>query len=159
MTEELSIQERFAPENRCFGCGPSNEKGLRIRSFPDPEDPGRLLCDWQPEEHHEAFANVLNGGIIGALLDCHSNWTAAWHFMRRDDLQTPPVTVTADFHVRLKRPTPLGQPVWVRAWAVEDKGSKVKVEADLGSGEKVTATCTGTFVAVAPDHPAAHSRR
>ena len=24
---------------------------------------------------------VLNGGIIGALLDCHSNWTAAHHLM------------------------------------------------------------------------------
>ena len=30
-----------------------------------------------PEPHHLAFEGVLNGGICGALLDCHSNWTAA----------------------------------------------------------------------------------
>ena len=28
-----SVQERFAPQNICFGCGPANDKGLRIRSF------------------------------------------------------------------------------------------------------------------------------
>ena len=29
-----SIQETYAPDLACFGCGPQNEKGLRIRSFP-----------------------------------------------------------------------------------------------------------------------------
>jgi hypothetical protein len=36
------------------------------------------VAEFRPELHHEAFPGVLNGGIIGALLDCHSNWTAAW---------------------------------------------------------------------------------
>ena len=27
-----SLQETYAPNNRCFGCGPANEKGLRIRN-------------------------------------------------------------------------------------------------------------------------------
>ena len=158
--DELSIQERFTPEGRCFGCGPANEKGLRIRSLPDSEDPDLLRLTWQPESHHLAFEGVLNGGIIGALLDCHSNWAAAWFLMRRDDRPAPPVTVTADFHVRLKRPTPLDRPVHLVARAVEDDGAKVKVEAEMHSGEKLTATCTGTFVAVPDDHPAArHSSR
>lgn len=26
-----SLQETFAPHGRCFGCGPANDKGLRIR--------------------------------------------------------------------------------------------------------------------------------
>ncbi|HYV41229.1 MAG TPA: hypothetical protein VEO02_05525 [Thermoanaerobaculia bacterium] len=28
-----SLQDLYAPANRCFGCGPANEKGLRIKSF------------------------------------------------------------------------------------------------------------------------------
>jgi hypothetical protein len=28
-----SLQGRHAPANRCLGCGPANEKGLRIKSF------------------------------------------------------------------------------------------------------------------------------
>ena len=26
--ETLSLQDRYAPRNFCFGCGPANEKGL-----------------------------------------------------------------------------------------------------------------------------------
>src|SRR5437762_13318303 len=76
-----SLQQRFAPHSRCFGCGPANEHGLRIESR--PADDG-LVASWSPAGHHEAFDGVLNGGIIGALMDCHSNWTAAWHRMARD---------------------------------------------------------------------------
>src|SRR5438128_217711 len=92
------LQERFAPQSICFGCGPANPKGLKIKSIPEKD---QVVADWQPESHHEAFPGMLNGGIIGALLDCHSNWTAAWHLMNQSKLDQPPCTVTADFHVRL----------------------------------------------------------
>ncbi|MCV5824729.1 hypothetical protein OFN33_30195, partial [Escherichia coli] len=81
----------------CFGCGPANEKGLHIRSFPEGDE---VVATWRAEPHHMAFPGVLNGGIIGALLDCHSNWTAAYHLMKRNGLDKPPCTVTADFHVK-----------------------------------------------------------
>ena len=74
-----ALQDRYAPQNRCFGCGPANEKGLRLKSRAEGD---LVVADWTPEPHHEAFQGVLNGGIIGALLDCHSNWAAVWHFMR-----------------------------------------------------------------------------
>ena len=32
-TQPKCLQEQYAPHNACFGCGPANEKGLRIRSF------------------------------------------------------------------------------------------------------------------------------
>ncbi len=151
------IQERFAPENHCFGCGPANPQGLRLRSFAAVDASGpHWVCDWQPQKHHEAFTNVLNGGIIGTLLDCHSNWAAACHLMARDQLEHPPPTVTIDFHVKLKRPTPSDRPVHLVARAVSDEGDRVKVEATLQSGEQVTATCVGTFTAVKPGHPAFH---
>jgi len=153
---EPSLQERLAPENRCFGCGPANERGLHIRSFPDPDDPEILVARWQPSPHHEAFDGILNGGILGTLLDCHSNWAATWHLMRRDDLDTPPCTVTADFHVRLQRPTPSGEPLHLSARAVASEGPQVTVDAELSSGGRVTCTCTGHFVAVRPGHPAYH---
>ncbi len=48
---------------------------------------------------------MLNGGIIGALLDCHSNWAAAWHLLQQGKLEQPPCTVTADYAIKLLRPT------------------------------------------------------
>jgi acyl-coenzyme A thioesterase PaaI-like protein len=153
---EPSLQERFAPHSICFGCGPANQKGLRLRSLPSPGDTDRVIADWQPESHHQAFEGMLNGGIIGALLDCHSNWAAAWHLMRRDGLARPPVTVTASFHVRLKRPTPSALPLHLEAAEVSSEGSKVLVNATLTCDGRVTATCEGRFVAVEADHPAYH---
>jgi len=148
-----SLQETYAPENRCFGCGPANEKGLHIRSFASGDE---LVADWTPEPHHLAFEGVVNGGICGTLLDCHSNWAAAVHLMKKAGSDKLPFTVTADFHVALKRPTPIAGPLRLRSRVVESEGNRAVVEAEIEAGGKVTATCRGTFVAVKEGHPAFH---
>ncbi|HKQ68806.1 MAG TPA: PaaI family thioesterase [Polyangiaceae bacterium] len=149
----LSLQDRYAPDNACFGCGAANPKGLRIKSFVHGDE---CVASWQPEPHHQAFEGVLNGGIIGALLDCHSNWTACHALMKAHDLDKPPCTVTADFHIKLQRPTPMHGPVELRAKVAELDGDRAVIEATLEAGGKVTATCRGTFVAVKEGHPAFH---
>ncbi len=151
--DEKSLQETYAPHNACFGCGPSNPKGLRIRSFVHGEE---VTAEWKPEPHHEAFPGMLNGGIIGALLDCHSNWTAAWHLMKQSGASSPPCTVTADYSIKLLRPTPTDGVVQLIAAVAESKEDRAIVEARLMAGGKVCATCRGTFVAVKPGHPAYH---
>ncbi|WP_437792238.1 PaaI family thioesterase [Sorangium sp. So ce693] len=151
--DAASLQDRYSPRGRCFGCGPANDRGLRLKSRVEGD---AVVCDFTPEPHHEAFPGMLNGGIIGALLDCHSNWTAAYHLMKARGADAPPCTVTADFHVKLKKPTPLGGPVHLRAQVAEAEGDRVVVEATLEAGGRVTATCRGTFVAVKEGHPAFH---
>ena len=150
---EQSLQERYSPRGACFGCGPTNEKGLRIRSFPRGEE---VVCEWQPESYHEAYPGMLNGGIIGTLMDCHCNWTAAWHLMRRNQQEHTPCTVTADYAIKLKRPTPTDAPVQIVARVLESTEDRAIVEAELIAHDKVCATCRGTFVAVKPGHPAYH---
>ena len=152
-TEGKSLQETYAPSNICFGCGPANARGLRVRSFPSGDE---VVADWTPQPHHEAFPGMLNGGILGALLDCHSNWTAAWHLMKRAGATRPPCTVTAEYSVKLKRPTPSGAPLHLIARVVESTDDKAVIEAEIVSGGKVCATCRGTFVAVKEGHPAYH---
>jgi len=148
-----ALQDRYAPNNQCFGCGPGNAKGLRLKSR---EEGDALVAEWTPAPHHEAFDGILNGGIIGALLDCHSNWAAVVHLMKARGTDRPPCCVTADFHVKLLRPTPTSGPVRLYARVVEEKNDRATVEATLEAGGKVTATCLGTFVAVKEGHPAFH---
>jgi acyl-coenzyme A thioesterase PaaI-like protein len=148
-----SLQEQFAPHSICYGCGPANERGLHIRSFVDGDT---VVAEWTPAPHHEAFPGMLNGGIIGTLLDCHCNWTAARHLMVRDGADTPPCTVTAEYTIRMAKPTPTAAPVRLRARVVEASGNRVTVEGELEAGGRVTATCRGLFVAVEPGHPAYH---
>jgi acyl-coenzyme A thioesterase PaaI-like protein len=97
-----------------------------------------------------------NGGIIGALLDCHSNWTAAYFLMKRDGMAEAPCTVTADFHVKLLRPTPSDALITLRARVVDSSEDRATVEAELIANGKVCDTCRGTFVAVKEGHPAYH---
>jgi acyl-coenzyme A thioesterase PaaI-like protein len=150
---EKSLQETYAPANICFGCGPANEKGLRIRSFVRGD---KVVSEWRAGTHHQAFPGMLNGGIIGALLDCHSNWTAAYHLMKQAGLEHPPCTVTADYAIKLLRPTPADASIHLSANVVESKEDRAIVEATLTANDKLCATCRGTFVAVKPGHPAYH---
>jgi len=146
-----TLQDRYAPESRCFGCGPANPSGLRVGSREEGDEP---VAAWLPQPHHEAFDGVLNGGIIGTLLDCHSNWTAAMHLMRIRGEAHPPSCVTAEYAIRLLRPTPTDGPLRLRARVVDAGADRGSVEAELLAGDRTTATCRGTFVAVGPGHPA-----
>lgn len=153
MDNESSLQEKYAPNNACWGCGPSNAEGLRIRSFPRGDE---VVAEWKPEPKYEAFPGVLNGGIIGTLLDCHCNWTAAWHLMKQSGDNRVPCTVTADYAIKLLRPTPTHDAVFLSAKVVDSSADRATIEGTLSAGGKVCATCRGTFVAVKEGHPAFH---
>ncbi len=153
MSNERSLQETYSPGSICFGCGPANDKGLHINSFADGDE---VVATWAPKPEHQAFPGMLNGGIIGALLDCHSNWTAAYFMMKRDGKDKPDCTVTAEFHVKLLRPTPVDGSITLKARVVESSENRATVEAELIADGKVCDTCRGTFVAVKEGHPAYH---
>jgi acyl-coenzyme A thioesterase PaaI-like protein len=152
------VQDELAPNSICYGCGPANAKGLQIKSHweGEPLDGGVFLMKFAPEPHHQAFPGVVNGGIIGTLLDCHSNWCAATALMRKHGWDRAECTVTADYHVKLRRPTPAGVELRVEARVSEILEDRCRVEAQILADGKVTATCTGLFVAVKEGHPAYH---
>jgi acyl-coenzyme A thioesterase PaaI-like protein len=146
-----SLQERYAPGGICFGCGPANPDGLRVRSFWAGSS---CVATWQPRSRHQAFPGVLSGGVISTLLDCHANWTAATHLMERRGLERPPVTVTAELRVRLLRPTPVDGPVRLEAEVSDVWGDRVTVDGRLLADGQESATARATLVAVGQGHPA-----
>lgn len=147
-----SLQERLAPQGRCFGCGPRNELGLRIRSF--EADDGTVVTEWQPRKEHEAFDGFVNGGIIGTLIDCHSNWTTIATLLERSGADRAPSTVTTEYSVRFRRPTPSNRPLRLVGRAVEVADDRVTVETTVEVDGVLTAAGRATFVAVKPGHPA-----
>lgn len=149
----ICLQDTFAPHNRCFGCGPANDKGLQVKSMVEGDS---IIAHWQGQPYHEAFPGILCGGIIGTLLDCHSNWSAAYFLMMQDNVKTPPCTVTAYYNVNLKRPTSSEHSVKLVAKLKELKGDRALITAALYSEDKLCAKCEGLFVAVKEGHPAFH---
>jgi acyl-coenzyme A thioesterase PaaI-like protein len=146
-----SLQLRHAPLSTCFGCGPANPAGLHLASQRSGDG---LVATWTPGRVHEAFPGVVSGGILGALLDCHANWTAAVHLMERHGADRPAPTVTADLELRFRRPTPSDGPLHLSARVVEASDSRAVVTAEVMVDGVVTASSRGTFVAVGPGHPA-----
>jgi len=153
MDSAKSLQDQFAPNLICFGCGPSNKDGLQIKSFVQGD---KVVASFLPQPHHQSFPGMMNGGIIGALLDCHSNWTAAWHLMNENGLSIPPCCVTAKYEVTFEKPTQADIELKIESWVVESSKRKAVIEATLSVEDEITARCRGTFVSVKPDHPAFH---
>jgi len=153
MKNQLCVQELYAPKSICFGCGPNNEQGLKIQSYLKDD---KLICHFTPQQYHQAFPGMINGGIIGSVLDCHCNWTAAIFIMKSQNLEAPLCTVTADYQIKLKRPTPSGEQLYLVATPKHIEGNKAVIFGELYCKEKLTATCEGTFVAVKQGHPAYH---
>lgn len=148
-----SVQDEYAPNSICFGCGPSNKDGFQIKSY--RTDDG-LEMEFECEEKHQAFPGVINGGVIGALIDCHGNWTAAIAIMDKNGLDKPQCTVTAQYEVKLNRPTPFGPKLKLKSRVLALQEDRAEVIIELKVNGKTCATGRGLFIAVKEGHPAYH---
>ena len=91
---DKSVQLEYAPNSICFGCGPANADGLRIESY--RIDNG-LVMEYLPNDSHQAFPGMINGGIIGTLLDCHGNWTPTMERCVIPDMRAYPCLSLKDY--------------------------------------------------------------
>jgi acyl-coenzyme A thioesterase PaaI-like protein len=120
-----AIQDAI-PGNHCWGCGTLNPQGLHIKSYWDGDT---TVCTFQAAPHHAAGPpHVVNGGIIAALIDCHSICTAiadAYRVAGRA-LGSAPLLwlVTASMKIDYLAPSPIAEPVELRARILEVKGRK-----------------------------------
>ena len=146
-----SLQDRFAPNGVCFGCGPKNRHGLRLKSVPSKDG---VLSNWQPRAEHVAFGNFGSGGIISVLMDCQGNWASAYALMKSRHVPTPPGSVTAVYTVKFLNPSPIDENWELTARATGIDGDRVNAAGELRVGGSVTAETTGVFVAVNEPPPA-----
>ncbi len=143
------------PKATCFGCGPSNPHGHHIKSY-WAADYSAVVSTFYPEVKYNAgFPNVMYGGLVASLIDCHSNWTAiatAYRAEGRPHGKPPAITyVTARLDVRFLEPTPLEQAVYLHAVVEKTEGRKATVFCQLGVEGIVTAESRSLFVRIDAD--------
>lgn len=138
---DLSIQDRLFPHLLCFGCGPANSQGLRLKSYATDEG---VIADFLPVPHLDNGGGVLNGGIITTLLDCHGG-AAVMHRAEIED-GTAGVWVTAAIDVRFIRPIPLDQVCRLTADITSRDEWEMSVTTRIHVGEKVGAAATARWV-------------
>jgi hypothetical protein len=70
-----ALNEELLKGNTCFGCGPDNPDGLRIRIFRDPGSASRLVGTYRPRATQTGFPQIVHGGLQFTALDCMAAWT------------------------------------------------------------------------------------
>lgn len=140
MSEDRAFQDQGST-TVCYGCGPANSQGLRLKSRWDGE---KAVCTWTAQPHHCGGArNVVNGGVIATLLDCHSLNLAiarAYRDEQRPIGSAPRVFfVTASMNVNYRRPTPLGKPLDLRASVRKVEGRKTFLRCTLSCERELCA--------------------
>lgn len=135
-----SLQQQWFPLGQCFGCGPANKDGLGLESFPEGDE---VVAEWSASPFHRSGPEVVAGGLVGTLLDCHLG-AAVFRAVGERDGKVPYVDgdpwVTRSYQVELRRATPLDRPVELRARVVELEQERVIAEGHIESEGKVTAT-------------------
>jgi acyl-coenzyme A thioesterase PaaI-like protein len=134
--------QHFYPEElcKCYGCGLNNDQGLQLKSYWNGEE---AVARFTPQKQHIALPGYVYGGLLASLIDCHGVGTAAAvatakHKPPAEDQDNPMQRyVTASLHVYFKRPTPLGEELFLRGWLKEERGNKLVVEVEISVKNEV----------------------
>jgi acyl-coenzyme A thioesterase PaaI-like protein len=148
----IAFQDLLDPASTCFGCGPANAHGFRLKST-WADDRSAVVATHVVEPFHgSGFPNTVQGGAIATLLDCHLCWAAIAGAYAAEGREVGEgaaiIYVTAELSLRYLRPTPVDVPLQLRAEVEGPIGRKVRAVGELGDGETVTATAEGLFVRV-----------
>jgi len=125
----------------CYGCGADNPKGLRIKSFWDGDE---AVCRFKPEPHHSGGRKeIVNGGVVATLIDCHSLNLAIARAYRDEGRaigSAPRIAyVTGNLNVSYLRPTPIDATLELRARVQRIEGRKAWIECTLAAAGEVCA--------------------
>eukprot|EP00877_Chromochloris_zofingiensis_P004497 jgi/Chrzof1/14048/Cz08g22160.t1 len=153
--EELSVQQAYDADSKCFGCGPAHDDGLGLHS---KRIHNGLEAHISIPHKYRALPGIIHGGILSTLMDCHGNWTAAIALMDKACLPRPPLTLTASMLITYKEPIPPDTPIILRSQVVAITDgtpsglAKSSVEVDVtiyqaqqDGMEKLLVTGTGIY--------------
>lgn len=118
--------EWLTGSGRCFGCGPANEHGLRLRFRRIA--PGVVEGEYTAPEHQAGAPGVVHGGIQAVLLDETLGFAA---HADRGPGEPDVDIVTVEFSLRYRRPAPTGQPLRLRGRLVRSEGRDLWVTGEI----------------------------
>jgi acyl-coenzyme A thioesterase PaaI-like protein len=127
------------PHNHCYGCGPQNPDGLRIKSYWSRD--GLSVAKFTPEPYHCAGPqHFVNGGLLATLIDCHCVCTAAAAAYRdagREIGSKPDFYyATLRLAVEYLRPTPMGVPIELKAQIVAQTDRTYVLSCEVSAAGK-----------------------
>lgn len=133
--------QEYMEENVCFGCGKNNPEGLQIKSYWEGDT---CICIWNSQQKYNGWTNLLNGGILATLVDCHCMATATSYAYQQENNRawnSEPVYryATGTMTIKYLKPTSNNLPIRLEAKIREVKNKKTTVQCTCWSGGIKTA--------------------
>lgn len=130
------------PINRCFGCGPENTEGMRLR-FTLDEDRRRFVCRFRLSRRYQGPPAHAHGGIIATVLD---------EAMGKVNKLRHVIALTSRMEVEYLKPVPLGKPLVAEGWELRVRGRRHTNAAEIRNEDgQVLARSRGIFIAIDPN--------
>jgi uncharacterized protein (TIGR00369 family) len=127
--------------NECFGCGPDNTAGLRLRFVYDAKQ-GRFVCRFRLDRRFTGPPAHSHGGIIATILD---------EAMGKVSKQHEIVALTSTMTVEYLKPVPLFKPLVVEGWQGRVRGREhVRLAEIRNRSGEVLARSRGKFIEIDP---------
>ena len=149
--DPLALQDLAAADFRCYCCGPAHPTGLRIKSFWAP-DGVHVITRHTPRAEFTGFPDLVYGGLLAMLIDCHSGWTAmAYHYRaeKREAGTLPRIDcATAKLNIDYLKATPMGFELTIKGRVEGDVARKSRVVCEIWAGDVLTVTADNVFVRV-----------
>jgi acyl-coenzyme A thioesterase PaaI-like protein len=101
--------DAFVDDHYCLCCGEKNPMGFKMKFRFEGE---RILSEAVIPKEYQGFANVVQRGVLGTLLD---EVMVNLYWLKGEK------AVTVDYQVRLKKPCPVDRKVHFSAWRIESK--------------------------------------
>jgi len=125
--------------NGCFGCGRANPIGLKLKFAPEG---GGVRTVFTPDDRYQGWPGYVHGGIIGCLLDEAMSYAAIFQGVR---------CVTARLEYRLKRLTPIDQPLTITGHVTRKTRKVIECRATVALADgSVMAEGTATHFVIGP---------
>lgn len=124
----------FGPDQLCYGCGPHNPDGLRLRFRREGDS---VVTTFTPRPTLAGPPGVLHGGLQATIADEVAGWGLVGLKGR--------MGFTTSMHVRYMRPVRLGQEVEARARLVSEEGDIVSLRVVLKQDTKTCCAATVSY--------------
>jgi acyl-coenzyme A thioesterase PaaI-like protein len=125
--------------NNCFGCGPANEAGLRLKFVLDKKHK-RFVCRFRLQRRFVGPPAHAHGGIIATILDEAMGKVSKLHNL---------IALTSKMEITYLKPVPLFKPLIVEGWDVGVRGREHYRAAEIRNRDgEVLASGKATFIEI-----------
>jgi uncharacterized protein (TIGR00369 family) len=109
------------PENKCFGCGGANPRGMQL-TFEQDDAASRIRGAFRLGPEYQGGANFIHGGIIATVLDEVMGKVCRFRNAR---------AVTAELTIEYLKPVPVDADLQIEGYELEMNGRNIQIAGEI----------------------------